>query len=111
MAHFSTIVEHLEGYRLGILRAVFGQLIAAPPHTSAPVVSLAATHSAGPSTRVGTSPVASLNRGSTFVPAKIRDDEKKQSGETDPTLLLMSAIKNWSPGDDIPFSFLNDILH
>jgi hypothetical protein len=77
VAHYSTIVEHLEGYRLGVLRTVFGRLIAAPPHTSAPVCSLADTHSAGPSTRVGTSPDASLNRGSTFVPAKICDDEKK----------------------------------
>jgi hypothetical protein len=51
----------------------------------------------GPPTRVGRSPDASLNWGSTFVPAKIRDDEKKQSGETGPFLLLMSKMRAWSP--------------
>ena len=35
VAHCSTIVERLEGYRLGVLRTVFDQLTAAPPHTSA----------------------------------------------------------------------------
>jgi hypothetical protein len=107
VAHYSTIVERLAGCRLGVLRTVFDQLIAAPPHTSAPVVSLAATHPAGPFTRVDTSPDAILNRGSTFVPAKIRDWPSSLSEtdptDPDPTALLMSTIRTWQKGDAFPF--------